>query len=439
MTRPVVIVGGGLAGVEAAWQCARRGVDAVLYEMRPAVMTPAHRTGLLAELVCSNSLKSQQEGTAAALLKEDMRALGSLVMRAAAETSVPAGGALAVDRERFAERITAILEAEPRVTVVREEVTAIPEAPAVVAAGPLASAALAAVLSREIGRGNLYFFDALAPVVAAASIDRDRAFEASRYGKGAGGYLNCPLERDEYYAFVDALLAARTAPLRDYETGLFFEACLPLEEHVRRGRDTLRFGPFKPIGLGNPAEGESYFAAVQLRREDAAGSMWGLVGCQTRLLPEEQRRVFRMIPALANADFLRYGAAHRNTYISGPAALRPTLELRTRDGVFIAGQLTGVEGYVESAATGIVAGINAARNVAGAAPVYPPRETMLGALLRYVSSAPLTTFAPMNANFGLLPRPDGIDREQMPGELGARARAARKQWLRETGVGHGPD
>jgi methylenetetrahydrofolate--tRNA-(uracil-5-)-methyltransferase len=424
----VVVVGGGLAGVEAAAQCARYGVPVRLYEMRPAVTTAAHRTPLLAELVCSNSLKSDIEGTSAALLKEEMRSLGSVTLAAADAARVPAGGALAVDRDRFAAAVTAFVESCERVEVVRAEVDGLPAPPAVIASGPLTSPALAAALNGALGRDQLFFFDALAPIVAAASIDRRRCYPASRYGKGEGTYLNCRLTREQYGSFVAALRTAETAPLRDFERGVFFEGCLPLEELARRGPETLRFGPLRPVGLApSPTSGTPY-AVVQLRVENAEATMYGLVGCQTRLKVAEQRRVFRLIPALAEAEFLRYGAAHRNTYLAAPAVLEPTLELRDHPGLFIAGQLTGVEGYVEAAAAGIIAGLNVARRVKGLAAVYPPRETMLGGLLRYIARAPLSTFSPMNANWGLVPAAEGRGRGERRLELLARARAAFKTW-----------
>jgi methylenetetrahydrofolate--tRNA-(uracil-5-)-methyltransferase len=429
MKVPVTVVGGGLAGVEAAWQCARFGVPVELYEMRPAKMTPAHRTGALAELVCSNSFKSMMGGTPQALLKEEMRRLGSLTLGVARAARVSAGGALAVDRLRFSGEVTAALVAADAVKVTRAEVTALPAAPAVVATGPLTSAALAEELAAAVGRDNLFFFDALAPVVSAESVDAEKTFEASRYGKGEGVYLNCPLTAEEYRAFIRALAGAVTAPLRDFEKHLFFEGCLPLEELARRGEDTLRFGPMKPVGLVDPRTDERPYAVLQLRPEDAERTMFGLVGFQTRLKQGEQRRVFRMIPALARAEFLRYGAAHRNTYICSPAALNATTELKSRPGLFVAGQLTGVEGYMESAATGIVAGINAARLARGEPLVRPPPETAVGALLRYVTTASPDAFAPMNVNFGLFPPAGGKEKKERQRRIITRARRAVAEWL----------
>ncbi len=434
MKSPVTVVGGGLAGAEAAWQCARFGVPVELYEMRPGKLTPAHRTGAIAELVCSNSFKSMVDGTAPALLKEEMRALGSLILEAAATSRVPAGGALAVDRVRFAERATAALEESAGVEIKRSEFTSLPNPPAVVATGPLTSEAMADELAAAAGRDNLFFFDALAPIVSAESIDRRKTFEASRYGKGEGTYLNCPMTATEYGRFVRELAAAATAPLRGFEKELFFEGCLPVEELAARGRDALRFGPMKPVGLEDPRTGRGPYAVVQLRPEDLEGRMFGLVGFQTRLKRDEQRRIFRMIPALARAEFLRYGAAHRNTYICSPAVLEPTTELRRKRGIFVAGQLTGVEGYMESAATGIIAGMNAARCARGERLIYPPPETAVGALLRYISTASPATFAPMNVNFGLFARAGGRDKRDRHRHVIARARRAFGAWAGESGL-----
>jgi methylenetetrahydrofolate--tRNA-(uracil-5-)-methyltransferase len=431
MTAPVTVVGGGLAGAEAAGQCARLGVPVELYEMRPAKMTPAHRTGALAELVCSNSFKSDEEGTAPALLKEEMRRLGSLTLEAAAAFRVPAGTALAVDRNRFAEAVSAALSENARVRITRAEVAAFPPPPGVVATGPLSSAAITRELAAAVGSDNLYFFDAISPIVAAESVDPEKSFVADRYGKGKGAYVNCPLVRDEYRAFVRELGAAETVPVRHFERNLFFEGCLPLEELARRGEDALRFGPMKPVGLVDPRTGKRPYALAQLRPEDEGGAALGLVGFQTRLKQGEQRRVFRMIPALRAAEFFRYGAAHRNTYICSPLALEPTLEFKTRRGVFLAGQLTGVEGYMEAAATGIIAGMNAARLRLGLPPVYPPAETAIGALVRYVSTASPSAFAPMNVNFGLFPPLAAKKKAERHREIVARAREAFAPWLKK--------
>jgi methylenetetrahydrofolate--tRNA-(uracil-5-)-methyltransferase len=431
MIAPVTVVGGGLAGAEAAWRCARLGVPVELYEMRPARMTPAHATDALAELVCSNSFKSDEEGTAPALLKEEMRRLDSLVLEAAGATRVPAGAALAVDRGRFAGTLSAALNESALVKITRAEVGALPSSPGVVATGPLSSPAMARELAAAVGSDNLYFFDAISPIVAAESVDPEESFVADRYGKGEGAYVNCPLTEGQYRAFVSALVSAEAVALRDFERGLFFEGCLPAEELARRGEDTLRFGPMKPVGLVDPRTAGRPYAVLQLRPEDEGGTALGLVGFQTRLKQREQRRVFRMVPALARADFLRYGAAHRNTYICSPRALEPTLELKSRRGVFVAGQLTGVEGYMESAATGIVAGNNAARLARGLKLVYPPPETALGALLRYVAFASPANFAPTNINFGLFPRAAAKRRAERHREIVARARKAFTSWLKE--------
>jgi methylenetetrahydrofolate--tRNA-(uracil-5-)-methyltransferase len=433
MTETVTVVGGGLAGAEAAWGCARLGVPVELYEMRPARMTPAHRTGALAELVCSNSFKSDEEGTAPALLKEEMRRLGSLVLEAAAGTRVPAGAALAVDRRRFAAAVSAALDGSSLLTVKREELGSLPPPPGVVATGPLSSPAIGRGLAAAVGKENLYFFDAISPIVAAGSVDPEKSFVADRYDKGEGAYVNCPLTEEEYRAFVRALVAAETVALRHFERNLFFEGCLPAEELARRGEDTLRFGPMKPVGLNDPRTDRRPYAALQLRPEDEGGTALGLVGFQTRLKQREQRRVFRMVPALARADFLRYGAAHRNTYICSPRALEPTLELKSRHGVFVAGQLTGVEGYMEAAATGILAGVNAARLARGLRAVYPPAVTAMGALLRYVASASPVTFAPMNINFGLFPPVPAGKKAERHRRVIERAREGFTSWLEQIG------
>lgn len=431
MRNEAVVVGGGLAGVEAAWQIARGGFRVTLYEMRPVASTPAHTTGYLAELVCSNSFKSEEPGTAQALLKEEMRALGSLVLKVAASVKVEAGTALAVDRTAFAAAVTAATEAVPNLQIIREEIKSLPLPPAVIATGPLTSQDLADELAAFVGRPNLFFYDALAPIVAAESINWDETFAASRYGKGVGGYVNCPLSPEVYRAFVAALVEAETAPLKDFERGLFFEGCLPVEELARRGEDALRFGPLKPTGLKDPRTGKRPYAVLQLRAENAEATMFGLVGCQTRLKQHEQRRVFRLIPALSEARFLRYGAAHRNTYICAPVALAPTLEFKARPGLFAAGQIAGGEGYMEAAATGILAGMNLRRVLAGKAPVYPPADTALGALVHYLTTTPPSLFGPMNVNFGLFPPVAGRSRDKRRVALLARARASFARWLEE--------
>jgi len=398
-----VVVGGGLAGCEAAWALAEHGVAVSLHEMRPARQTPAHQTDRLAELVCSNTFKSVEPTNAHGLLKAEMRRLGSLVLQAADATRVPGGAALAVDRVAFAEEVQRRILSHPLISLVRGEVTNLP-APGVVATGPLTSDALSEAITRRLGTQALAFFDAIAPIVATDSLDLSPLFRASRYGKGGGeDYLNAPFTAEEYEAFVAALIAGdQYQPSHEFDRIPYFEGCLPVEEMARRGRDTLRFGPMKPVGLRDPRSGREPFAVVQLRQEDRAGQMWNLVGFQTRLRTAEQQRVFRTIPGLAHAEFLRYGSVHRNSYINAPAALTPHLSARDDPTVLFAGQLTGVEGYTESAATGLLAGINLARLLADEPPRLPPPTTMLGALYRYLQAADPARFQPMNANFGLL-------------------------------------
>lgn len=408
----LMVIGGGLAGCEAAWQAAQRGVAVDLYEMRPQRPTPAHVSDRLAELVCSNSFGSQLPDRASGLLKAELDLLGSLILACAAETALPAGGALAVGREAFADLVTARIESHPLIRVIREEVTDIPtDRPVIVASGPLTSDALANAIARLSGQEHLYFFDAIAPTVAADSIDMTIAFRASRYGRGAseeGDYLNCPLTQEEYNRFVDALLAAETIELRPFEQKMwedprFFEGCLPVEVIARRGRQALAFGPMRPVGLIDPRTGRRPYAVVQLRQDDLAGALYNLVGFQTNLKWNEQRRVFSLIPGLEHAEFLRYGMMHRNTFINSPRLLLPTLQWRTRADLFFAGQLTGVEGYMGNAATGLLAGLNAARLIQGQEPLVLPPTTMLGALCHYVTHAAEQDFQPMKANFGLLP------------------------------------
>jgi len=402
----VTVVGGGLAGAEAAWQAARCGQEVVLFEMRPGRMTPAHCTGFLAELVCSNSLGSNLPDRALGLLKGELRRLGSLVVACADEKAVPAGGALAVGREAFAQLVTERVQANPKIRIVREEVQEIPEArPLVIATGPLTSEALSQDLARFLGEQYLHFYDAMAPIVTADSIAMDRAFRGSRYGRGDGDYINCPLNEQEYHRLVDELLVAETIPLREFEEKdqRFFEACLPVEVIARRGRDALAYGPLRPVGLTDPRAGGRPHAVVQLRQDDLAGTLYNMVGFQTNLRWGEQERVFRLIPGLERAEFVRFGQMHRNTFINSPTLLETTLELREQPGFFFAGQITGSEGYASAVAGGLLAGLNAARRMRGERMVVFPPTTMIGALFRYVSAADPDDFQPMKPNFGLLP------------------------------------
>ncbi len=396
------VVGGGLAGSEAAWALAERGVEVTLYEMRPRVPTAAHRTGRLGELVCSNSFKSVDLTNAHGLLKAELRALGSLLLPCADAARVPGGTALAVDREIFSGEVDRRVTGHPNVRVEREESAELPS-PGIIATGPLTSDALAAAISARLGSEALAFYDAIAPVVSDDSLDHARLYALSRYGKGGGDdYLNAPLDGAGYEAFLDALLAADQHQGHDFDQVPYFEGCLPVEEMAQRGRETLRYGPMKPVGLPDPRTGREPHAVVQLRREDRAGQMWNLVGFQTRLRIPEQQRVFRMIPGLEGADFLRYGSIHRNAYLNAPATLGPALTARDDDRLFFAGQLTGVEGYTESLGTGLLAGINLERRLRGLGSEVPPPTTMLGGLYRYLREADPKHFQPMNANFGLL-------------------------------------
>ncbi|MGQ9584097.1 MAG: FADH(2)-oxidizing methylenetetrahydrofolate--tRNA-(uracil(54)-C(5))-methyltransferase TrmFO [Anaerolineae bacterium] len=429
----VVVVGGGLAGSEAAWQVAREGVAVTLYEMRPAKMTPAHRTPLFAELVCSNSLGSNLLDRALGLLKAELQELGSLVIQCADETMVPAGGALAVDREAFSQAVTARVSAHPRIQVQREEVTAIPQTgPVIIATGPLTSEPLARAIADLVGQEHLYFYDAMAPIVEGDTVDMTIAFRSSRYGRGSDDYINCPLSKDEYDRFVDALVRAEQMLLRSFEEEdpKFFEACLPVEEIARRGHEALAFGPMRPVGLTDPRSGRRPYAVVQLRQDNLAGTLYNMVGFQTNLRWGEQDRVFRLIPGLARARFVRYGQMHRNMFLNGPMVLHPTMQSKVRGDLFFAGQITGTEGYVGSVASGLVAGVNAARLVRGEDPLVFPPETMVGALMRYVAQASPAGFQPMKANFGLLPPlQEGVRGKRRRGEAHAvRALACLKEW-----------
>jgi methylenetetrahydrofolate--tRNA-(uracil-5-)-methyltransferase len=431
----VTIVGGGLAGSEAAWQVASRGIPVVLHEMRPVRPTAVHKTDRFAELVCSNSFRGDKLDNAVGLLKEEMRRLGSLVMRAADVARVPAGSALAVDRERFSAEVTAAIASHPKITVRREEVAAIPptgNGPIILATGPLTSDALSQAIARLVGSGHLYFYDAISPIVLAESIDRSKVYRASRWGRslvrpatgegcgvddGAGDYLNCPFTREEYETFYAALMSAEQAPLHDVDEPRFFEGCLPIEVMASRGVDTLRFGPMKPVGLPDPRTGREAYAVVQLRQDNLAGDHFSLVGFQTRMKWGEQARVLRLIPGLEQAEFVRFGMIHRNTYVNAPTVLRDTWQTRMREDLFFAGQMSGVEGYVESAASGLMAGRNAASLVLDEPIAVPPRTTAMGALAYYVSHADPKHYVPSNIAFGLLP----------PLEKGPRRKPERKQ------------
>lgn len=429
----ITIIGGGLAGSEAAWQCTQRGIGVVLHEMRPAVQTPAHRTDLLAELVCSNSLKSNSMTTASGLLKDEMRKLDSLVVRAADAHAVPAGDALAVDRDDFAAQITDTLQSHPLIEVVREEVTAIPrDGVCILASGPLTSEALAADIASITGEEQMYFYDAIAPTIDAETIDYDKVYRASRWGKGEEAYLNCPLDREQYDVLWDALVNAEKAPCREWEKMKFFEGCLPVEEQAARGRRTLAFGPLRPVGLNDPHTGRRPYAVVQLRQENKEGTLFGMVGFQTRLKWPEQKRVFSLIPGLENADFVRYGAVHRNTFVNSPKLLLPTLQLKERPTLLLAGQITGVEGYMESAAMGLLAGMNAARIAQGFDPVEAPLETMLGALAHFIVEPEPRSFQPMNSNFAILPAlvPRVSDKKERHAIMIEREQAAFAEWVR---------
>jgi methylenetetrahydrofolate--tRNA-(uracil-5-)-methyltransferase len=405
MAARITVVGGGLAGSEAAWQVASAGLDVELVEMRPMRSTPAHRTGDLAELVCSNSLRGNDLDQAAGLLKEEMRRLRSLILAVADEARVPAGSALAVDREIFARRVTERIEAHPRIRLTRREADRIPEGLAILATGPLTAEALAAEIATFVGAAHLHFYDAISPVIAADSIDLTRTFRAGRYGKGGDDYVNCPLDTEEFRTFHEALATAECARLHDFDREVFFEGCLPVEVIARRGPRTLLFGPMRPVGLVYPRTGRRPHAVVQLRQDNLAASHFSLVGFQTQIAWSEQRRVFRLIPGLEKAEFVRYGMVHRNTYVCAPLVLARTFETRRRSGLFLAGQMSGVEGYVESAASGLLAGLGAVLRATGREPVPFPEETALGALARHVADSDPRGYQPTNIAFGLLPDP----------------------------------
>lgn len=401
----VIVIGAGLAGSEAAWQIAQKGINVDLYEMRPKVSTPAHHSGNFAELVCSNSLRGAGLENAVGLMKEEMRQMNSLIMEAADATKVPAGGALAVDRQGFSEYITKKIKDHPLIHVINEEVTEIPETNDVViiASGPLTSPKLSEKIANLAGQEYLYFYDAAAPIVVKESLNMDKAYKASRYGKGDDDYINCPMDKEEYQVFWNELVNAEKTETKDFEKAIFFEGCMPVEEMASRGVDTLRYGPLKPVGLEHPVTGVKPYAVVQLRQDNYAASLYNIVGFQTHLKWPEQKRVFGLIPGLDTAEFVRYGVMHRNTFINSPAVLKPTLQMQKNSKILFAGQMTGVEGYIESAACGLVAGINAAKIVSGQEPVIYPSDTAHGAMCQYITNADAKKFQPMNVNFGLLP------------------------------------
>jgi len=414
----ITVIGGGLAGSEAAWQAAERGARVRLFEMRPTLPTAAHQTGNLAEIVCSNSLKSDQPGSAPYLLKEELRRGGSLLLEVAHQTAVPAGAALAVDRERFAEEVTRRIAAHPNIEVTRAEVRELPaDGPVIIATGPLTSPALSEQIARLTGSSQLYFYDAISPVVEADTIDQQIAFRAARYDKGGPDYINCPMDEEEYGRFYDALIAAESVPLHEFEKTMYFEGCLPIEELARRGRDTLRYGPMKPVGLRDPRNGRQPFAVVQLRQENLLADSYNLVGFQNHLKFGEQKRVLRLIPGLEEAEFIRFGQIHRNTFICAPALLTETLQMRTLPRVLFAGQISGVEGYIEAMATGFMAGVHAVELAGGRTPRPAPRRTAMGSLTNYIANADAKNFQPMNITFALLPPLDDADRRRLRRKL----------------------
>lgn len=403
MEKIVNVVGAGLAGSEAAWQIAKRGIKVNLYEMRPVKQTPAHHTDKFAELVCSNSLRANSLTNAVGVLKEEMRILDSIIIQSADKSSVPAGGALAVDRHEFAGNVTEMVKNHPNVTVINEEVTEIPSGITIIATGPLTSEALSKQLLELTGEDYLYFYDAAAPIIEKESINMDKVYLKSRYDKGEAAYLNCPMNEEEFDRFYTALISAETATLREFEKEIFFEGCMPIEVMAKRGKKTMLFGPLKPVGLEDPKTGKRPFAVVQLRQDDAAGTLYNMVGFQTHLKWGAQKEVFRLIPGLEEAEIIRYGVMHRNTFINSPKVLNATYQFKERPTLLFAGQMTGVEGYVESAASGLIAGINAARLIQGLDPVTFPKETAMGSMANYITETNSKSFQPMNANFGLLP------------------------------------
>lgn len=418
----VNVIGAGLAGSEAAYQLAKRGIQVKLYEMRPVKNTPAHHTKNFAELVCSNSLRADGLANAVGVLKEEMRILDSLIMKAADANAVPAGGALAVDREGFSGQITEFLSNHPNIEVIREELTEIPEGPTIVATGPLTSDALSAYIREMTGHNSFYFYDAAAPIIEKDSINFDKVYLKSRYDKGEAAYLNCPMSEEEFNAWHEALINAEVVPVKEFEKEVFFEGCMPIEVMAKRGRQTVLFGPMKPVGLEDPKTGETPYAVVQLRQDNAAGTLYNLVGFQTHLKWGEQKRIVQMIPGLENAEIVRYGVMHRNSFINSPVLLRPTYQFKTREDLFFAGQLTGVEGYVESAASGMVAGINMAKYMLGEELIEFPRETAMGSMAYYITHTSQDGFQPMNANFGLfLDLPGRVKKKEKKALYAARA------------------
>jgi methylenetetrahydrofolate--tRNA-(uracil-5-)-methyltransferase len=420
-TAIVNVIGAGLAGSEAAWQLANKGMKVNLYEMRPVKQTPAHHTDKFAELVCSNSLRANNLTNAVGVLKEEMRILDSVIIKSADDCAVPAGGALAVDRHEFAAKVTERVKEHPNVTVFNEEVEEIPEGPTIIATGPLTSKSLSNQLRALTGEEYLYFYDAAAPIIEKDSINMDIVYLKSRYDKGEAAYLNCPMTEEQFNRFYDALVEAETVPLKEFEKEIFFEGCMPIEVMANRGKKTMLFGPLKPVGLEDPKTDKRPYAVVQLRQDDAAGTLYNIVGFQTHLKWGPQKEVIRLIPGLENAEIVRYGVMHRNTFINSPNLLRPTYQFKAREDLFFAGQMTGVEGYVESAASGLVAGLNAARLVQGEEPLEFPKETAIGSMAHYITSTNAKNFQPMNANFGLFPElPTRIKNKQERNEAHAR-------------------
>ncbi|MDP2799610.1 MAG: methylenetetrahydrofolate--tRNA-(uracil(54)-C(5))-methyltransferase (FADH(2)-oxidizing) TrmFO [Deltaproteobacteria bacterium] len=434
--KAVIVIGGGLAGSEAAYQIAKRGIRVTLYEMKPVKFSPAHQSQNLAELVCSNSLRSDALDSAVGLLKEEMRRLGSLIMEAADNTKVPAGKALAVDREQFSSYITKKIAAHPLITIVREEVTEIPEEGiTIIATGPLTTEGLSKRLGELIGEHYLYFYDAIAPIIFKESIDFNKVFKASRYEEGEGDYLNCPMDEKQYKNFIQALKEAEKVPLKPFEKPVYFEGCLPIEVMAERGDETLRFGPMKPVGLKDPRAGKEAYAVVQLRQENVAGTLYNMVGFQTKLKWPEQERIFRMIPGLEKAEFARLGSIHRNTFVKAPVVITKTLQLQKNKNIFLAGQISGVEGYVESTAMGLTAGINAALLAGGKEMIVPPNTTAHGALINHITESNPESFQPMNVNFGLFPALSKKMPRKKRGQLYAEgALAALEIWIKEKGV-----